>query len=59
MDRVLELQQENARIRAQLRDREGLLASHEDSLKAKDRLIEQLKEALILSRHRQFARVTK
>lgn len=51
MQTVSELAQENAQIRAQLLSQEALLES-------KDHLIEQLTQALILARHRQFAKTT-
>jgi len=44
-----ELEQENARIREQL-------LAHQATIESKDGLIEQLKEALILARQRQFAK---
>ena len=53
-----ELEQENAQIRAQLFAKQALLESKESALKSKDAVIEQLKEALILERNRQFAKAT-
>ena len=58
MQTVLELQQENAEIRTRLLAQEALMATSQQTPKSKDRLIEQLKEALILARHRQFAKAT-
>ena len=60
-----ELEQENARIqaelaqiRAELLDKEAALEAKDCRLKSKDHLIDQLKEALILARNRQFAKST-
>lgn len=50
-----QLEQENSRIRAQLLQKESL---HKAQIDSKDTLIEQLKEALILERHRQFVKIT-
>jgi len=60
-----ELEQENAQIRAQLlakdsllESKNSLLESKNSLLESKDAFIEQLKEALILARNRQFAKAT-
>ena len=53
-----ELEQENAQIRAQLLAKDSLLACKDSLLESKDALIDQLKEALILERNRQFAKAT-
>lgn len=58
MQTRLELEQENASIRAQLLAKDALLDSREKRLASQDRLIDQLKEALILARNRQFAKST-
>lgn len=62
MQTRLELEQENARIRAQLLAKEDLLESRlrdkETVIQSQNRVIDQLKEALILARNRQFAKTT-
>jgi len=60
-----ELEQENAKIqdelaqvRAQLLRKETVIESKKSIIESKDAFIDQLKEALILARNRQFAKAT-
>ena len=53
-----ELEQENTQIQAQLAHVRQQLLDNESALQSKDAFIDQLKEALILARHRQFAKTT-
>jgi transposase len=58
----VELEQENAQIRSMLLQRESVLQAKESHyqtvIKTKDAFIEQLKEALVLARNRQFAKAS-
>ena len=58
MQTRLELEQENAEIRAELLVKDARLQAQDQRIHSQDQLIDQLKEALILARHRQFARQT-
>jgi hypothetical protein len=53
-----ELEQENAQIGAQLRQKGSVIESKESIIEPKDTFIDQLKEALIQARNRQFAKMT-
>lgn len=53
-----ELEKENAKIRAQLLNKEALINAKDSALKSKDHLIATLKEALILETYRKFAKAS-
>ena len=53
-----ELEQENTQIQTQLAHARQQLLDNESALQSKDAFIDQLKEALILARNRQFAKTT-
>jgi len=52
------IQHELARVRAQLLRKETVIESKKSIIESKDAFIDQLKEALILARNRQFAKAT-